>query len=373
MSYNRKIVIIGGGPAGVGFAIALQKLGIVDFTILEKEKIGSSFANWPTSTRFVTPSFTTNGFGYPDLNAISPETSPAFTLGKERLSGHDYQTYLKLLQDHYELPIKENTEIKQVQQLNDGYKITAVNGETWFASYVVIATGEFSFPNKNSFSGSEYTIGYENSEDLTHLKGEQTVLGGNESGIDLAIQLIQLGHQVSLYTNTTGLYSNSSDPSIRLSPYTRERLLSVPNVDKQLRLFENHSITAVQKVTNGYTLHFQTQAPIFCTNKPFRALGFDIRNNPLLMNLFKFTDQQIALSTNDESTIMPNVFLVGPAVKHQNNIFCYIYKFRQRFMVIAAEIARREQLSIPEEQLANYQENQMFLENCSSACVDCSC
>ena len=85
-----KIIIVGAGAAGIGFGAALQQLGIEDYLILEKGNIGDSFLKWPRTTRFITPSFTTNGFGFPDINAIVPDTSPAFSFQKEHLSGREY-------------------------------------------------------------------------------------------------------------------------------------------------------------------------------------------------------------------------------------------------------------------------------------------
>lgn len=94
-----QMMIIGGGAAGVGIGIMLKQLGCSQFQILEQEEIGASFRHWPKETRFITPSFTSNGFGMPDLNAVSMETSPAYTLGAEHLSGSQFADYLKLLAD----------------------------------------------------------------------------------------------------------------------------------------------------------------------------------------------------------------------------------------------------------------------------------
>ena len=61
-------------------AIALIEMGLDDILILDKGQVGESFKNWPLSTRFITPSFTTNGFGTPDINAITPHSSPLLLL-----------------------------------------------------------------------------------------------------------------------------------------------------------------------------------------------------------------------------------------------------------------------------------------------------
>jgi hypothetical protein len=47
------------------------------------------------------------------------------------------------------------------------------------------------------------------------------------------------------------------------------------------------------------------------------------------------------LTKCDESTICPGLFLCGPQVRQDDEIFCFIYKYRQRFAVVVNEIAKR--------------------------------
>ena len=46
------------------------------------------------------------------------------------------------------------------------------------------------------------------------------------------------------------------------------------------------------------------------------------------------------LDEYDQSTKTPGLFLVGPAVRHGKLSFCFVYKFRQRFSIVADAIAR---------------------------------
>jgi len=46
------------------------------------------------------------------------------------------------------------------------------------------------------------------------------------------------------------------------------------------------------------------------------------------------------LNKLDESTTTPGLFLVGPAVRHGDLSFCFVYKFRQRFGIVADAIAK---------------------------------
>ena len=46
------------------------------------------------------------------------------------------------------------------------------------------------------------------------------------------------------------------------------------------------------------------------------------------------------LTKDDESTKTPGVFLVGLTVRHGELSFCFIYKFRQRFGIVANAICK---------------------------------
>ena len=109
------VIIVGAGPAGIGVAVVLKRMGI-NFLILEKEEIGASFKKWPEETQFISPSFTGNFFKMPDLNAITPETSPAFNLLTEHPTGEEYQEYLKVVAEFYELTIDTGVTVETVQK-----------------------------------------------------------------------------------------------------------------------------------------------------------------------------------------------------------------------------------------------------------------
>ena len=58
-------------------------------------------------------------------------------------------------------------------------------------------------------------------------------------------------------------------------------------------------------------------------------------------------------------------------VRHEDAIFCFIYKFRQRFAVVANAIA--QQLGIDTEPLEVYRKKQMFLDDLSCCEEECAC
>ena len=76
------------------------------------------------------------------------------------------------------------------------------------------------------------------------------------------------------------------------------------------------------------------------------------------------------LNKFDESTKTPGLFLCGPAVRHGELSFCFIYKFRQRFGVVADAIARGLGHDT-EEAVEDCRKQNMFLDDfscCQAAC-----
>ena len=63
--------------------------------------------------------------------------------------------------------------------------------------------------------------------------------------------------------------------------------------------------------------------------------------------------------------------MVGPEVRQDDVIFCFIYKFRQRFAVVANQIADRLQIDV--EPLEEYRRYGMFLDDLSCCGDDCAC
>ena len=72
---------------------------------------------------------------------------------------------------------------------------------------------------------------------------------------------------------------------------------------------------------------------------PLLAHGFEGSHKLLATFSTRGTMGALFSTIEDESTIGPGLFLCGPAVRHENHIFCFIYKYRQRFAVVAKAIA----------------------------------
>jgi cation diffusion facilitator CzcD-associated flavoprotein CzcO len=366
------VVIVGAGAAGVGCGVLLRRLGVKQFALLERYEVGASFARWPQEMRFITPSFTSNGFNLLDLNAIALGTSPAYGLRREHPSGLEYADYLQAVAQHSELPVRTGVDVRQVRPLVEeaGFLLCTSRGPV-HSRFVIWAAGEFQYPHRNGFSGAELCIHNSQVRSWAQVKGDECiVIGGCESGLDAAINLCALGKRVRVLDSIKIWEQESSDPSLAVSPYTYERLEAALRT-KRLLLTGNAGITEVRRTPSAYQVTSEDGRRWRTKGRPILATGFT-GGHHLIADLFDWReDGQVKLSTDDESLRTPGLFLVGPGVRHEKIIFCFIYKFRQRFAVVANAIATRLQLDTTP--LKTYRERGMFLEDLSCCAEPCAC
>lgn len=367
-----KVVIVGAGAAGIGNAVALLHLGLTDddFVVLEQDEVGSSFKKWPKEMRFITPSFTGHQFGAVDLNAITRNTSPAFTMKKEHLSGEEYAMYLETVADHFQLPIQEGVHVKSIKKIDDLFHVR-MDEVTCRAEFVIWCGGEFQYPNLTPFKGAEYCIHNTKIHSYKDIEGDhQIIIGGYESGIDAAVNLSKLGKKVMVVDGGKRWEEFSSDPSAVLSTCTYERLQDeFPKGN--IKLIEDFRVQEVSMESEAYQVTSEKGKILECTEPPILCTGFN-GSVTVIQDLFELTeDGDLALTENDESTKTENLFLSGPMVRQKKVIFCFIYKFRQRFPVIAKEIGRR--LGIQDDTLELYRKSNMYLDDLSCCDEECAC
>ncbi len=364
------VIIVGAGSAGLGVAIVLEKLGI-EYVVLEKDVPGSSFRKWPKESRLISPSFTGNFFKMPDLNAISPETSPAFSLSTEHPTGNEFANYLDSVLDYYGLVVQTSIDVKTVRKREDFFILATSNGE-YRSKYVIWAAGEYQYPKKRAFEGTEFCTHFSEITSFSDLQGEERiVIGGYESGFDAAINLIKSGKEVTLLDSSNYLELVSSDSSYSLSTFTRDRIDSVTD---GLSYYDKTRVDMVEHHDDNYIVITSDEIEFKSKNRPINCTGFDTSIS-LVRELFYHDNGYPLLNNFDESTKTKNLFLVGPQVKHGNALFCFIYKYRQRFAIVAQEIAERQNISVEllKEIIQDYERQNFYLKDLSCCDNECIC
>ncbi|NEU64471.1 NAD(P)/FAD-dependent oxidoreductase [Paenibacillus sp. ALJ109b] len=357
-------------------ASVLQDLGMPRFTVLERSEVGATFLAWPEEMRLITPSFTSNAYGMMDLNAVALNTSPAYTLGTEHPTGLEYAKYLQVVSQFKKLPVQTGVDVSEVIPEEKGFWVVTSNGQLR-TRYVIWAAGEFQYPRLDLFPGAEYGVHSSLFSSWTVVQGEECVIvGGYESGVDAAIHLSKLGKNVTVIDrNGRGLAKGSSDPSVELSPYTKDRLRSAM-MDKRINMMQGYEVKWIEPdEPGGYVLYCENdsgESHLLKTGQaPILATGFRSSLH-LIENLVERNKVgQLQLGAADESTIAPGLFITGPQVMHGQLQFCFIYKFRQRFAVVAQ--AMGERLGLDLTPLEIYRKEGMFLDDLSCCGEDCTC
>jgi len=364
------VIIVGAGPAGVGCGLALQRAGIERVLVIEAHKIGASFRRWPEQMRLITPSFHGNPFFQTDLNAATPDTSPADFFQKEHLSGDDYADYLYALVRHFDLNVLEQERILEVIPGLDGYSIET-DKTTYQSKLVIWAGGEFSLPKSGSFEGAEHCAHSSVFRDWEDYQGHDAVIiGGYESGIDAAFNLVELGKRVIVLSRGEPWEADHPDPSEVLSPYTRGRLLhALRKCPERLILKGNSEVVSVSQLSGRYVIETADGELIDSQHRPIAATGFHSALTPI-KELFEWDGSNPQFTVEDESTIHPGLFYSGPSLVQRRSKFCFIYKFRARFGVIAKAAAER--LGYPEPDLEN-DRRRGFLIDDLECCTNCEC
>jgi len=367
------VIIVGAGAAGIGVAVALREIGVENLLVLDRHEVGASFQRWPREMRFITPSFTSNAFGLLDLNAVVGGTSPAFTLDREHPSGEAYAAYLSTVAEHFEVPVQAGVNVRMLLPQPDGTFDVQTDERRLHARHVIWAAGEFQYPDRLPFPGAEHCRHNADVPAWADLEGDRfTVIGGYESAIDAAVALARLQRSVTVLARTPTWDSDHPDPSISLSPFTRERLEWAVE-SGMVDLVGGVDVASVNESDQGYAVTAGDGRSWESPTKPIIATGF-IGSIGYLDGLVERDDEGglVVSEEADESTLVPGLFVVGSQLVHRGVRFCFIYKFRQRFGVVAASIAARLGLET-EETIEAWRDAGMYLDDLSCCEESCAC
>lgn len=369
------VVIVGAGPAGIGVALALKQSGVEDFQILDARGPGAAFTEWPRAMRMITPSFYSNPFGMTDLNAVDPDSSPADFLRTGHPTGQEYARYLSALVELHQLPVRKGVKVTELLKAADEFRLETTSG-TLTAKMVVWAAGQFFYPKALDFPGADGCLHSSKIVDWSAITGDDfTIIGGYESGMDAVVNLCELGKNVRLLSRGEPWQVDAADPSRSLSPRTLDRVRNILQNRQRygtLELIRNANICKVERAENWWVLYDQDELPMVSHTQPILANGY-AGSLGLVAEHFEYTAGNFVFSEScDESTITPGLFYSGPELTHRGSMFCFVYKFRSRFGLIAREIATRLGFSDADEKLSAYRAAG-FMNEDLDCCTTCQC
>jgi len=173
-----RVVVIGGGPAGVSAALHAAELG-AEVTLIERGRVGGTALN----------------SGPVRLRGPPPEVDLAATLANaQRVAGYLYER--KRIADHIRSVGVDLVEEAGDVRFVDANTVAAADGRRWTADRVIIAVGGRA--GRLPIPGAELGLTYEDVRSVTALPERVCVIGAADTGCQLTSILADFGCHVTL-------------------------------------------------------------------------------------------------------------------------------------------------------------------------------
>ncbi|MCM3215519.1 YpdA family putative bacillithiol disulfide reductase [Niallia taxi] len=197
---EEQAIIIGAGPCGLAAAIALEQVNIKPL-IIEKGNVVNAIHGYPTHQTFFSTSEKL------EIGGI------AFLTEQYKPNRNQALVYYREVAKRKDLRINAYEEVINVKKEADYFTIKTSKDE-YRANYVIVATGYYDHPNYMNVPGEDLPkVSHYFKEAHPYFNHDVTVIGGKNSSVDAAIELVKAGARVTvLYRGTE--YSSSIKPWI---------------------------------------------------------------------------------------------------------------------------------------------------------------
>jgi pyruvate/2-oxoglutarate dehydrogenase complex dihydrolipoamide dehydrogenase (E3) component len=211
---NVSLLVVGGGPAGVTAALQARELG-TQVTLLEADQIGGTSLNRgpaPVRTlaraaRLARDWSSWSSFGLrgpapvPDLPAVlaNSERVARYAHDKKDMAGHLRRHGIDLVEDLGPVGF------------TGPHTVAAGDARTWSADRIILAVGGHA--GRLPIPGADLALTYEDIPSLTALPARAAVVGGADTGCQIASILEDFGVTVSLFEAAPTLLP-AADPSV---------------------------------------------------------------------------------------------------------------------------------------------------------------
>jgi thioredoxin reductase (NADPH) len=179
-------IIIGGGPCGLAAAIALKEIGLNPL-IIEKGNIVNAIYHYPTHQTFFS---TSEKLEIGQIPFITVEYKPR---------RNEALTYYREVVKRKNIRVHAYEKVTQVVKQNENEFLIVTNKNQYAASNVIIATGYYDNPNFMNIPGEDLPkVFHYFKEAHPYFDKDVVVVGGKNSSVDAAIELVKAGARVTV-------------------------------------------------------------------------------------------------------------------------------------------------------------------------------
>ncbi|CAH0182878.1 Ferredoxin--NADP reductase [Peribacillus sp. Bi96] len=181
-----EVIIIGGGPCGLAAAIALKEVGIQSL-IIEKGNVVDSIYRYPTHQTF---------FSSSEKLEIG---DTAFIIENRKPVRNQALAYYREVVRRKELRINKFEKVEKVEKREDGKFVVKTSKGDYTALHVIVSTGYYDHPNYMCIPGEDLPkVFHYFKEGHPYFNCDVTVIGGKNSSVDAALELVKSGARVTV-------------------------------------------------------------------------------------------------------------------------------------------------------------------------------
>jgi len=298
------LAVIGAGPCGLGVGIAARRAGL-SCTLFDKGSVVSSIAGYPTYMTFFSTADRLELGGVP------------FIPVRDKPTRREALRYYQRLVPHFDLDVMQYHEVLGVAGRGGGFGVRVrdrAGAETVRpARNVVVATGYFDHPNLLGVPGEDLPhVAHRYREGHPYFEQRVVVVGGGNSAVDAALELVRWGAHVTLVH-----FGPELDPNVK--PWVR------PDAEGRIQdgtIATRFGGRVAEIRPDGVVVrHEESGATEFLPTDFVLAMTGYTPDPWLLRSLGVGIDEATGIPVHDPETMLtnvPGVFLAGVVVAGNN-------------------------------------------------------
>ena len=304
-----RIVIVGGGPAGVSAALQAQELG-AQVALLESDQIGGTSINRgpaPVRTLARAARLARDWSSWAEFGLRGPRPSidlDAVLANSDRVArhAHDKKDIASFLRN---LGIDLDERLGPVR-FTDPHTVCAADGRTWRADRIILAVGGHAAPLP--VPGGQLALTFDDLRTLKTLPDDVLVIGGADTGCQIASILADLGATVRLLEFGPALLA-AADPDVSAA-------LRAAFEGKGMQVSTGTRVTELQSDGDRVTVRFArgSDAQSVQVGAVFAAVGWPANSDDLDLDAAGVIRDGLTIPVDEHlRTNLDHVFVVGDA------------------------------------------------------------